>query len=137
MLGQLPAAIQIGEGHPLYHAPVVSAKDFAEDHLLEVPGKTISYALLKSGTMRVREDRVIISDQSSVRRRLLQEGLVFMVGHMLPNQPEYKNGIRFIPLESLSYTLCAVTNPLHPPVPELDRFMELLQEELLIAGVQG
>ena len=105
-------------------------------YLLEMLGRTISHALLKSGIMRIREERIIISSQSSVRRRLLQEGLVFMVGHMLPNQPEYKNGIRFIPLESLSYTLCAVTNPLHPPVPELDRFMELLEEELHSAGIQ-
>jgi len=136
-LGQIPAAIQIGQRHPLYHTETVSAKNFAEDHFLEMPGKTISYALLKSGIMRIREDRIIISSQSSVRRRLLQEGLVFTVGHMLPNQPEYKDDVRYIPLEGLSYTFCAVTNPLHPPIPELDRYMELLQEELLIAGIQA
>lgn len=62
---------------------------------------------------------------------------MFTVGHMLPNQQEYKDGIRYIPLEKLSYTLCTVTNPLHPPIPELDRYMELLQEELLTAGVQS
>lgn len=135
-LGQMPAAIQIGQGHPLYHAETVSAKDFAEEHFLEMPGKTISYALLKSGIMRIREDRIIISSQSSVRRRLLQEGLVFTVGHMLPNQPEYKDDIRYIPLEGLSYTFCAITNPLHPPISELDRYMELLEEEMHSAGIQ-
>ena len=136
-LGQLPVAIRIGKGHPLYYAETVSPKDFAEDHFMEVPGKIVSSALLKSGTMRVREDKIIISSQIAVRNRLLQEGLVFMVGHKLPNQPEYLDDIRYIPLEGLSYTLCAVTNPLHPPIPELERYMELLQEELLIAGVQG
>ena len=135
-LGQLPAAIQIGEGHPLYQAPQVTPKDFAEEHFLDVPGRSVSYALLKSGIMRVREDRIITSNQLDIRRQLLKEGLVFRVGHMLPKQPEYMNGIRYIPLEGLTYSLCAVTHPLHPPVPEMDHFMELLSKELQAAGIR-
>lgn len=134
ILGSVPAAIRIGEKHRLYHEPIVTPSDLSEDLLLDMPDNEVSNALVRGGIMQIDNKNVIIANHAPLRDRLLQEGMAYAVSHMLPEHATPKNGIRYIPLDGLSYKLCVVTNPLHPATPEIERFQELLDEELSNCG---
>lgn len=133
LLATIPGCIRIGEGHRLYEAERVTLDDLRNDVLLDTPTASVSRALLNAGILRIQPNHRISSMHHDSRRQLLREGLAYEIRHYLPNRPE--PGFRYIPLEALSYKFHAVTNPLHPPIPELDRYLELLEEELRLAGV--
>ena len=135
LLGSVPAAIRIGENHRLYQEKNIVFSDLSEDFLLDVPGKEISKVLSKAGITQIDSKKLIITNHAPLRDRLLREGMAYAIGHMLPEYSVPKNGIRYIPLDGLSYKLCVVSNPLHPNTPELERFLELLNEELSTCGV--
>ena len=68
-----------------------------------------------------------------VRKQLIREGLAYEINYYLPGltDPEH----RYFPLEGLNFKIHAITNPLRPHTPELDRFLELLKEEIHLAGL--
>ena len=129
-LGVLPAAIQIGEGHPLFDAPQVSLKDLENELLLEFPTKATSEGLRRAGILQVSDERFLITNHTPLRRQLVREGLAFAVSHLLPADTEVRDGVRYIPLEGLQYRICAAVNPRQPRLPEVERYLELLREEL-------
>lgn len=133
LLATLPGCIRLGKGHRLFDVPNVTISDLSTDLLLDTPNASVSDALLTAGVLRIQPNHRISSMHHGVRKDLLLEGLAYEINYYLPNQqdPNY----RCIPLEGLQYKMIAVTNPLRPKIPELDRFWELLQEELKRAGV--
>ena len=135
-LGVMPAAIQIGEGHPLFDAPNVSLQDLENDFLLEFPTKVTSEGLLNAGVLQVSDERFLITNHDELRHQLLQEGLAYSISHMLPANENPLDGIRYVPLEGLHYQICVATNPQQPSLPEVERFLELLREELKNVGIQ-
>ena len=135
LLGELPAALQLGQEHPLFTAENISIQDLEEDFLLEYPTKATSNGLSSAGFMQIKDERFLFTNHESIRNQLIQEGLAFSVSHMLPAEQSPANGIRSIPLEGLSYKLCIATNPNAPQLPQIDRYKALLQEELAAAGI--
>lgn len=136
-LASLPAAILIGKDHPLFHAEHISPADLTDSFFLDYPSKVTSRGLLKAGVMQISDDRILTSTHSAVRNQLIQDGLAVSVSCMFPEDLTRDSGIRYIPLEGLYYKLCAVSNPLQSPVPEVERFIQLLTEELDAAGVSN
>lgn len=134
-MGTIPAAIQLGEGHPLFDAPSVSLKDLENDLLLEFPTKVTSEGLRSAGVLQVSDERLLITNHEQLRQQLIREGCAFSVSHMLHTEANPRNGIRNIPLEGLQYRLCVATNPQQPRLPEVERYLELLQEELKNVGI--
>ena len=134
VVATLPGAIRIGKGHPQFTNPNASPADFEDDILLDTRNATVSKGLLAAGITRIKPNYNIICAKFSVREELVRRGLAYDITFYMP---EYANceEFRYIPMEGLSYCLIALTNPLHPPVPELDRFMEILQQELDSAGL--
>lgn len=133
LLTTLPGCILLGKGHRLFDAEHVTLSDLKNDLLLDTPSRSVSNSLLTAGIVRIEPEHRISSMHHGVRRALLREGLAYEVNYYLPNvrDPDY----RYFPLEGLSFKLHAVTNPLRPPIPELDRFLELLEEEIHLAGL--
>ena len=134
LVATLPGAIRIGKGHPQFSNPAVSPLDFEDDMFLDSSKSSVSKALLDAGITRIKPNYNIISSQHVVRNELVRKGLAYDISFFIPAE-EKQEDFRYIPLEGLSYKLIAVTNPLHPPMPEVDRFMQLLAEELVESGL--
>jgi len=134
LLATLPGCIRLGKGHRLFDAPDVTIADLQNDLLLDTPNASVSEALLTAGILRIQPNHRISSMHHGVRKQLLLEGLAYEINYYLPNQPE--PDYRYIPLEELQYKMIAVTNPLRPEIPELERFWELLRQELHNAGLR-
>lgn len=134
LVATLPGAIRIGKGHRLFHAESISPEDLEDDMFLDSSNSSVSKALLDAGIARIKPNYSIISSQHTVRNELVLRGLAYDITFYMPGQKD-DAAFRYIPLEGLSYKLLAITNPLHPPVPEVDRFMILAAEELQAAGL--
>lgn len=134
LVATLPGAIRIGKGHRLFHAESISPEDLEDDMFLDSSNSSVSKALLDAGIARIKPNYSIISSQHTVRNELVLRGLAYDITFYMPGQKD-DAAFRYIPLEGLSYKLLAITNPLHPPVPEVDRFMVLVAEELQAAGL--
>jgi len=131
LLVTLPGCIRLGKGHRLFDAERVTLEDLKNDLLLDTPSRSVSNALLTAGVVRIQPEHRISSMHHGVRRELLQEGLAYEINYLLPGlrEPEH----RYFPIEGLSFKIHAITNPLRSPIPELDRFLEYLQEEIHLA----
>ena len=134
VVATLPGAIRIGKGHPQFANANASPSDFEDDLLLDVQNATVSKGLLAGGIARIKPNYNIICGKFLVREELVRRGLAYDITYYLPTDVSSEE-FRYIPMEGLTYHLIAITNPLHPPVPELDRFMEILREELRSAGL--
>ena len=133
LLATLPGCIRLGKGHRLFDAEHVTLEDLKNDLLLDTPSRSVSGALLTAGVIRIEPEHRISSMHHGVRKQLIREGLAYEVNYYLPNggDPDHRN----FPIPELSYKIHTVTNPLRPPIPELDRFLELLEEEIHLAGL--
>ena len=136
LVATLPGAIRIGKGHPQFGNADASPLDFENDMFLDSSNSTVSKALLDAGIARIKPNYNIISSQHVVRNELVRKGLAYDITFFLPTEATQED-FRYIPLEGLNYKLVAITNPLHPPVPEMDRFMELLAEEFTYSGLSA
>lgn len=134
VVATLPGAIRIGKGHPQFANAHASPADFEDDLLLDGQNATVSKGLLAGGIARIKPNYNIICGKFLVREELVRRGLAYDITYYLPTDVSSEE-FRYIPMEGLTYHLIAITNPLHPPVPELDRFMEILREELRSAGL--
>ena len=134
VVATLPGAIRIGKGHPQFANAHASPADFEDDLLLDGQNATVSKGLLAGGIARIKPNYNIICGKFLVREELVRRGLAYDITYYLPTDVS-REEFRYIPMEGLTYHLIAITNPLHPPVPELDRFMEILQQELDAAGL--
>ena len=133
LVATLPGCIRLGKGHRLFEADHVTLEDLKNDLLLDTPSRSVSNSLLTAGILRIEPEHRISSMHHGVRKQLLQEGLAYEINYFLPKQtdPDY----RTFPLEGLNFKIHAITNPLRPAIPELDRFLELLKEEIHLAGL--
>ena len=133
LLATLPGCIRLGKGHRLFEADHVTLEDLKNDLLLDTPNRSVSNSLLTAGIVRIQPEHRISSMHHGVRKQLLQEGLAYEINYYLPNQLDPDH--RYFPLEGLSFKIHTITNPLLPALPELDRFLALLEEEIHFAGL--
>ena len=134
LLATFPGAIRIGKGHPQFDNPNATPSDFENDLMLDSRNATVSRGLLSAGITRIKPNYNIICGKHTTREALVARGLAYDITYFLPTDAD-REDFRYIPMEGIVYHLIALTNPLHPPVPELDRFMEILREELQSAGL--
>ena len=132
LLTTLPGCIRLGKGHRLFDAEHVTLEDLKNDLLLDTPTASVSNSLLTAGVLRILPQHRIASMHHGVRKQLIREGLAYEIKYYLPGlgDPEH----RYFPLEGLNFKIHAITNPQRPPIPELDRFFALLEEEIRLAG---
>ena len=132
LLTTLPGCIRLGKGHRLFDAEHVTLEDLKNDLLLDTPTASVSNSLLTAGVLRILPQHRIASMHYGVRKQLIREGLAYEINYYLPglSDPEH----RYFPLEGLNFKIHAITNPQRPPIPELDRFFALLEEEIRLAG---
>jgi len=132
-LTKFPAAIQLGPGHRLYHAEHVEVAMLEEDWLIDTASKSMANSPYFNTMIQVSPDRVLTVSNPQLRAQLLREGLGYCIGPAAPHTPD---DLRRIPLENVQLKLLALFNPLRPMRPEVQRYLELLREELANAALQ-
>ena len=128
-LTTIPAAVSIGPKHPLYHKEIIQMEDLRPYPLLDASKSGVCNARILSAFIPVDKANLIIARGFTARKTIIEEGLAYKLSHM-PTKKEQIPGFRYIPVEGLSYTFYYITNPKHPRTPELERFIELVKEEI-------
>lgn len=128
VLSEFPAAIILGPGHPLYRAEKVDLSMLEGEWLIDSTSKSMANSPFLNSINTIHPDRVLAIANPVLRTELLEEGLGYSVNAVTPHRPD---NLRRIPLENISFKLLAIYNPIRPMHPEVARFLELLQEELI------
>lgn len=128
-LATLPAAVSLSPKHPLYSKEIIQMKDLQAYPMLDYAKNGLCTARILCAYIPVSKDNLVIARGHTARQRVLEEGLAYQISH-LPAKAYRKPGFRYIPIEGLSYTFYSLTNPKYPRSAELDRFIELVKEEL-------
>ena len=132
-LSVIPATICIGPGHRLYTAEDPTPQDFAEDRLVDVPGKEISKVGALLAYVPINKNKLVVCGSSMLRKEILQKGQGYSIGHMPSKELREKEGLRYIPIPGLTYIVAAYTDPIRPMTPEVNRYLELLREEIRLS----
>ncbi|MBR4863929.1 MAG: LysR family transcriptional regulator [Oscillospiraceae bacterium] len=132
-LSVIPATICIGPGHRLYTAEDPTPRDFAEDRLVDVPGKELSKVGALLAYVPINKNKLLLCGSSMLRKEILQKGQGYSIGHMPSKELREKERLRYIPIPGLTYIVAAYTDPIRPMTPEVNRYLELLREEIRLS----
>ena len=127
VLAEFPAAIILGPGHPLYQAQHVDLSMLEEDWLIDTASRSMGNSPFLNSITTVSPDRVLAIANPELRSQLLEEGLGYSVNAVTPHS---RDNLRRIPLENIRFKLLCMYNPIRPMRPEVQRYLELLKEEL-------
>lgn len=130
ILTTVPAAARVGPGHPLYNASSVTPKELEQHTLIEPASRTLSKSNILKGVMNIDPNKTIASACSTARRWMLSEGMGYFLVPRVPDELDRRFDMRRIPIEGLQYRLYAIYNPRYPQRPEVQRYLELLDQQL-------
>lgn len=129
-LRRIPVVIVIGPGHRLYGEKVLCPRDFDNEVLLETPGMNLSKCTFLREHIQLDASRAIVTDHNTLKNEMLKQGLGFSIQRMPAEETVARYCFRCIPIDGVFQRLLAVTNPLRPLRPEVERFLEILEQEL-------
>lgn len=132
-LTSIPASICIGKGHRLFDKPDLKPEDFAGERLLDAAGRPVSRQGLLMAYVPIDQENTLECNNLYLSHALKAEGHVFSVTHMRDKKTREQQGLRYIPIPGLRYSLFVYTDAVRTPSPEAERYLELLQEEILAA----
>lgn len=128
-----PATICIGPGHRLYTAEDPKPQDFANDRLLDVPGRGVSELGVLLAYVPINKTKVLVCGNAALRKELLQNGQAYTIRHLPDRATRESEELRYIPIPGLNYIIAAYTDPIRPVTPEVTRYLELLREEIRLS----
>lgn len=127
---QVPMVLRIGPGHPLYHKRDLMPEDLNGDVMIDTPDALmVKFGLLRP-FVEADPDRVALESDRATRYAMVSAGVGYVVGGKFPEDLDRQYGFRNIPLEGLYYNLVSVVNRDRPVRPEVERYLELLDEEM-------
>ena len=126
----VPAAIRVGPNHRLYHATSVRPTDLEEETLVEPPSKTYSQDYFLQGLINFDPGRIIVCANNGASRRLIIDGLAYSIVPLMPDTVSDTFRLRRIPIEGINFHLFAITNPKYPTPSEVNRYLDILAQEL-------
>ena len=103
----IPAAICIGPGHRLYTAEAPTPQDFAEDRLLDTPGREISGDGVLRAYVPINQNKVLACGNRSLKKEILQKGYAYSIGHMPSRAERDSQELRYLSIPGLTYILAA------------------------------
>ena len=130
ILTTVPAAARVGPGHRLYNAVSVTPRELEQETLIEPATRYFSKSNLLKGFMDIDPNKTVASANSSARRHMLSEGLGYFIVPLVPDELDRRFEMHRIPIEGLSYHLYVIHNPRYPRRPEVQRYLELLEQTL-------
>ena len=123
-----PAMISLSPKHPLYNKPQIEPQDLSKYKMLVNSAGGLANVRTLGAYLPIRNNLIYV-DGHRLRQRVLDEGHAFSVARK-PMRDERIENRRYIPVKGMSYTIYYVTNPKYPHAEELDRYIELLKEEV-------
>lgn len=130
VLKTFPIAAAIGPGHRLYHKETIDYRELEQDRIVDLSrSSSLSNPQLKK-FLCLQQERVLTVSSVQVQSQLIDEGLAYSIGAEFHTPETNARGIRFIPIGDLKIAVIAVYNPALPMLPEVQRYLEFLQEEL-------
>lgn len=132
-LTSIPASICIGKGHRLFDKPDLKPEDFAGERLLDAAGRPVSRQGLLMAYVPIDQENILECNNLHLSHALKTEGHVFSITHMRDKKTREQQGFRYIPIPGLRYSLFVYTDAVRALSPEAERYLELLQEEILAA----
>ncbi len=129
----IPAAICIGPGHRLYTAEDPKPQDFAEDRLVDVPGRGVSGIGVLPAYVPINKNKVLVCGSHTLRTEILQKGQAYAIRHLPGRAIREREELRYIPIPGLTYIIAAYTDPIRPMTPEVTRYLELVREEIRLS----
>ena len=130
VLKKLPLAAVIGPGHRLYGKETIDFQELADDRIVNISRSSDFNNQLVQKKLLLPPERILSVSSSQVQQQLVDEGLAYSIGAEFPTEETKSRGLRFIPLGDLHQVLVAVYNPAVPMLPEVQRYLLFLQEEL-------
>lgn len=130
ILTTVPAAARVGPGHRLYNAVSVTPRELEQETLIEPATRYFSKSNLLKGFMDIDPNKTVASANSSARRQMISAGLGYFIVPLVPDELDRRFEMHRIPIEGLSYHLYVIHNPRYPRRPEVQRYLELLQQTL-------
>lgn len=127
VLKKLPLVATIGPGHPLYKKENIDYRELENHTLVDRPDGTLVYNAFLRGVIRIPPEKALFVSCSETRAQLVERGLAYSIG---PEFTADKENLRKIPLGDLQQVITVVYNPARPMMPEIERYLELLKEEL-------
>ena len=128
-LTALPMGICIGPEHRLYHKKDLKPEDFAEERFIDSPGKLTSNTGVLLAYVPIDKENILLCDNGQLRRNVLKKGLAYGIS-TIPPHPSKEDAFRYIPLPGVTQTVMVYTDPVRPVTPLMQRYLELLQEEI-------
>ena len=129
-LRQIPIYICIGPGHPLYHIPDLTIKDFKNYKLLDTSTFDFTRSKNLQNFIGYNPAGAISSYYPVEGYEILQAGLAYKICRKPQQRIIDAYQLRYIPIEGVYQRLFYLANPMRPLTPEAERFLEILHEEL-------
>lgn len=125
----IPMGICIGQGHRLYHEKDLKPADFAGERFMDHTGKSIINTHMVLAYVPINKENVLLCDNGRLRKDILRKGLAYTI-MCIPSKSDQEEGLRYIPIPELTQTVTAYTDPVRAESPLVNRYLELLREEI-------
>lgn len=126
-LARIPLTVCLGKGHRLYNATRLTAQDLRGETVVANYSKVMPWGMVYRLT---EPNRILRVSGVNARRELARRGLAYYVCFQPPKGSVENSDRRFVPLEDIHYRVMAVTNPQRPKEPEVERFLQILKQQL-------
>ena len=128
ILKEVPYCICVGPGHPLYDRNSVWLRDLHGKVLIDEVGCAYSNGFW-GDHVEVNTDQRIVVGNDIARRELLRQGVGYSV-EIYSSKTAENGDLRCIPVEGLHAAVCVITNPKASHNPLVERYIELVRQEL-------
>lgn len=124
-LACVPAVIQIGPGHRLYHQQEISPEDIRDELFVDNMNDPLIDNDFLKGVIRLSADRTVSVKNAHIQRALISQGS----GYTIAASDTYADTIiRNIPIEGVNYVISAVTNPKNEPHAAVNAYIDLIRK---------
>lgn len=130
-IASIPAAIALGKGHRLYKKKDLQPEDFANETLLDYTGNPIARSSGLLAYIPINPEKTLQCSNIRLSQDLLNDGYVYIIGHLPSRKAQQERGFRYIPIPGLYYSVYVYTDPIRPQSLELTRYLELLNAQII------
>ena len=126
----IPMVVRIGPGHRLYHKEDLSLEDLKDERIVDSDRGMLARAKAVRKAIGHDPERAILVWEHRARCELVAAGVGFSVGAQLPRGMDEQYGFRNLVIPGKEYHILSCHNPLREQKPEVQRYLELLDQTL-------
>lgn len=124
-LACLPVTVRVGPGHELYGQSVIHPEQLEAQTLIDDLNDPLVDNEYLSNILQLKQENCISVRSEQTAQLLLRQGLGYS---LCAGSEACRNDLRYIPLEGVTYTVTAVTNPRQPKCEVVDAYIKSAQQ---------